>query len=184
MADYGKRLIAAAQEMAQSVKAHPMTDAEIAELRAGLANLPAGPWRAEKHDMGGGIQITAADDGPVFRAYGDAFSTQGWRRDMKTATIAAKYALSVQPSAIRALLARLDAAEGGWQDIATAPKDGTQFLATGGGLGDDVDIVSYNDRVGCWDATNYTLDDTDHETQGYNRPTHWRPLPAPAKAEG
>lgn len=66
-----------------------------------------------------------------------------------------------------------------WQPIETAPKDGTRFLATGGGLGSDIDFASYNDLVGCWDTTNFTLDDTDHEPEGYSRPTHWMPLPSP-----
>ena len=70
-----------------------------------------------------------------------------------------------------------------WRDFITAPKDGSTFLATGGGLGSDIDIVNYNERVGCWNATNYTLDDTDHEPDGYSRPTHWMPLPEPPVTE-
>ena len=66
-----------------------------------------------------------------------------------------------------------------WRDMSTAPRDGTRFLATGGGLGADIDIVSYSERVGCWNATNFTLDDTDHEPEGYNRPSRWQPLPPP-----
>jgi hypothetical protein len=66
-----------------------------------------------------------------------------------------------------------------WQDISTAPKDGTRFLATGGGLGSHIDFASYNDRVGCWNTTDFTLDDTDHEPEGYSRPTRWQPLPNP-----
>lgn len=95
----------------------PISDERLAEIRAGLDGLPKGPWRKESHDLGGGVQITAADGGPVFRAYGNAFSTQGWSRDGKTATIAANYALAVQPDFMRALLARLDKAEA---DAATA----------------------------------------------------------------
>lgn len=66
-----------------------------------------------------------------------------------------------------------------WRDMGTAPRDGTRFLATGGGLGADIDIVSYSERVGCWNATNFTLDDTDHEPEGYSRPSRWQPLPPP-----
>lgn len=65
-----------------------------------------------------------------------------------------------------------------WHPIETAPKDGSAVLATGGGLADVVDIVTYNERVGAWNATNYTLDDRDEEADGYSRPTHWMPLPA------
>lgn len=64
-----------------------------------------------------------------------------------------------------------------WRLTETAPKDGTRFLATGGGLGKEVEVVTYNERVGCWNAETCTLDDTDHEPQGYNRPTHWQPMP-------
>lgn len=65
-----------------------------------------------------------------------------------------------------------------WQPIETAPKDGTPFLAFGGGL-DHTDICRYNEVVGCWNCSEETLDDTDHEPDGYNRPAQWRPLPAP-----
>jgi hypothetical protein len=66
-----------------------------------------------------------------------------------------------------------------WQPIETAPRDGARILGTGGGLGRSVvEIVSYNERVGAWDAPNDTLDDRDDEPDGYNRPSHWMPLPA------
>lgn len=64
-----------------------------------------------------------------------------------------------------------------WQPIETAPQDGTRILATGGGLGKEVEAVTYNERVGCWSAETCTLDDTDHEPDGYSRPTHWQPMP-------
>lgn len=65
-----------------------------------------------------------------------------------------------------------------WQPIETAPRDGTRILATGGGIGGStIEIVSYNERVGAWDAPNDTLDDRDDEPDGYNRPSLWQPLP-------
>lgn len=64
-----------------------------------------------------------------------------------------------------------------WQPIETAPRDGSRILATGGGLTSAVEIVSYDGRVGCWCAEVDTLDDTDFESQGYNRPRLWMPLP-------
>lgn len=64
-----------------------------------------------------------------------------------------------------------------WQPIETAPQDGSAILATGGGLGLSIDIVSYNEHVGAWNATSYTLDDRDDEPDGYSRPSHWMPLP-------
>ena len=65
-----------------------------------------------------------------------------------------------------------------WKTIDSAPRDGTRILAFGGGL-DRMEIVSYNINVGARDAEYLTLDDADNEAQGYNRPTHWRPLPEP-----
>jgi hypothetical protein len=72
-----------------------------------------------------------------------------------------------------------------WQSFDTAPRDGSRILAKGGGL-DGVDICSYNARVGCWNCGGVTLDDTDHEPEGYNRPTFWMSLAAlePAEAGG
>lgn len=71
-----------------------------------------------------------------------------------------------------------------WQPIETAPRDGRSILAAGGGLGDEVDIVSYAPSVGCWNCSAVTLDDVDDEPEGYSRPTHWRPLPPPPESEG
>lgn len=64
-----------------------------------------------------------------------------------------------------------------WQPMETAPRDGSQILATGGGLSDTVDVVAYTERVGAWNATHFTLDDRDDEPDGYSRPTHWLPIP-------
>jgi hypothetical protein len=69
-----------------------------------------------------------------------------------------------------------------WRPIDTAPRDGTRVLATGGGLDDTVEVISYNERVGAWNTENYTLDDRDDEAEGYSRPSHWMPLPAPPAA--
>ena len=81
--------------------------------------------------------------------------------------------------------AAVEAAEGaGWQPIETAPRDGTRILATGGGLGGEVDAVKYNDHVGCWDSAEYTLDDRDDESDGYCRPTRWRRIPTPPAEQG
>ncbi|MCK1577737.1 hypothetical protein [Bradyrhizobium sp. 174] len=77
-----------------------------------------------------------------------------------------------------ALSAAEPQSSGVWQPIETAAQDGTRILATGGGLGETVEVVTYNERVGCWSAETCTLDDTDHESQGYNRPTLWQPMPS------
>lgn len=68
----------------------------------------------------------------------------------------------------------------GWRPIETALRheNAAPILACGGGL-DEPAVVTWNDRVGAWDAPLATLDDRDEESDGYNRPTHWMPLPAP-----
>ncbi len=70
-----------------------------------------------------------------------------------------------------------------WRDFGTAPRDGSRILAKGGGL-NDICICAYNDRVGCWDCDSVTLDDTDNEPEGYNRPIYWMPLAALEPAPG
>lgn len=69
-----------------------------------------------------------------------------------------------------------------WQPIETAPQDGSRLLATGGGLQGTVEVCTYNEHVGCWNCETCTLDDRDHEPQGYNRPLFWQPLPEPPAA--
>jgi hypothetical protein len=64
-----------------------------------------------------------------------------------------------------------------WRAIETAPRDGTRIIAMGGGLGNEMEIISYNQSVGAWNTPNFTLDDRDDEAEGYNRPTKWQPLP-------
>jgi hypothetical protein len=72
----------------------------------------------------------------------------------------------------------------GWRPIESAPKNGTWFLAFGGGC-EGVQRVSYLERTGAWDVEgNLTLDDYDTEPDGYCRPTHWMPLPAPHQRRG
>lgn len=79
-----------------------------------------------------------------------------------------------------AILSALRCAQGFvWRPIETARRDGTRILAIGGGLGEEAQVVSYLERVGAWDADSVTLDDVDYEPDGYNRPTHWQPLPPP-----
>lgn len=89
-------------------------------------------------------------------------------------------------AAVFAALRPGDALPGGmvvepeWQTMESAPKDGTRFLATGGGAG-EVTICQYGARTGCWLTSEATLDDRDDEPEGYSRPTHWKPLPAAPK---
>lgn len=80
--------------------------------------------------------------------------------------------------AINTLRRSSEQAGEGWQPIETAPRDGRRLLGTGGGLDDTVEVISYNGRVGAWDTENYTLDDRDDEAEGYNRPSHWQPMPS------
>lgn len=89
---------------------------------------------------------------------------------------------------------------GDWQPIETAPKDGTQFLAFGGGspreafIYDDVKDWKQHIRI-CWrvlfeaerleDAGDGLFRKVPHvDDMGWHGgihfiPTHWRPLPEP-----
>jgi hypothetical protein len=63
--------------------------------------------------------------------------------------------------------------------IEDAPRDNDEpLLCFGGGLDDAPDICRYHEKVGAWSCSFYTLDDTDTEPEGYNRPTHFIPLSA------
>jgi hypothetical protein len=75
-----------------------------------------------------------------------------------------------------AVTAYLAEAGDGWRDIETAPKDGTRFLVFGGGA-DKVEVCTWDDRVGAWDLDHTMLEDFNDQSEGYSRPTHWRPLP-------
>ncbi|WP_082395487.1 DUF551 domain-containing protein [Sphingopyxis macrogoltabida] len=88
----------------------------------------------------------------------------------------------------------------GWQDISTAPKDGTEFQARIPGNGEDnviawVDdlIDSNGDYCGGWAFTR-DQEPPDCWTDGYCwavnedgdqsvQPTHWMPLPPPPVSE-
>ena len=77
--------------------------------------------------------------------------------------------------------AREAAEAAAWEPIETASRDGTPILATGGGLDDEIAVVRYLPATCAWETPLHTLDDMDNELNGYSRPTHWRPLPAPPK---
>ena len=70
-----------------------------------------------------------------------------------------------------------------WRDFETAPRDGSRFLAMGGGC-EGVETCCWSETVAVWNLESYTADDTDNEPDGYNRPTLWLPLPsAPNQAK-
>lgn len=64
-----------------------------------------------------------------------------------------------------------------WNPIETAPQDGSRVMVTGGGLKAEVEVATYNERIGCWNCETCTLDDRDDEAEGYSRPLFWKPLP-------
>lgn len=70
-----------------------------------------------------------------------------------------------------------------WRPIETAPRDGSRFLAYGGGLDDQVETCSWSEGTCCWNLETFTADDRDDEPDGYCRPTHWLPLPPAPGAE-
>lgn len=80
-----------------------------------------------------------------------------------------------------------------WMDIASAPRDGTWILVTGGDTGEGEDYV---EAEGCkrpvvafYDPPQWMPDDDEHYPvwsyaawdcawrSGYSHPTHWMPLP-------
>lgn len=78
-------------------------------------------------------------------------------------------------SDLRALLTAAQGQE--WRDIASAPRDFTEILATDG---DETWIVMWERGAGWWNA-----DHTDAMPDGLRaEPTHWMPLPPPPQAEG
>lgn len=70
-----------------------------------------------------------------------------------------------------------------WRPIETAPRDGSRFLAYGGGLDDQVETCSWSEVTCCWNLETFTADDSDDEPEGYCRPTHWLPFPPAPGAE-
>ena len=95
-------------------------------------------------------------------------------------------------SAILALLATDRAAGVGeqWLSIETAPRDGTWFIADGGGL-DRPTPMKWCERTGAWESDEVMLEDWDNQSEGYSRPLFWWPIPsrdtappAPADASG
>lgn len=64
----------------------------------------------------------------------------------------------------------------GWQSIETAPRDGTWFIADGGGL-DRPTPMKWCERVGAWEADAVMLDDWDQQAEGYSRPLFWLAIP-------
>lgn len=66
---------------------------------------------------------------------------------------------------------------GDWQSIETAPKDGSWFIADGGGL-DRPTPMKWNDQVGAWECDAVMLEDWDAQAEGYSRPLHWWAIPS------
>lgn len=64
----------------------------------------------------------------------------------------------------------------GWQSIETAPRDGTWFIADGGGL-DRPTPMKWCKRVGAWEADAVMLEDWDQQAEGYSRPLFWFAMP-------
>lgn len=86
----------------------------------------------------------------------------------------------------RALTAALSDQAGGWQDISTAPKDGTVFDVWLGGPDIDEDDIEFYCGVGTRrSASWHYLNGKFRPCAGLSsiptfvHPTHWQPLPAP-----
>jgi len=66
-----------------------------------------------------------------------------------------------------------------WQSIDTAPRDGSWFIAAGGGC-EQPTPIKWNTRVGAWECDAVMLEDWDDQTEGYSRPKLWLPIPLTA----
>ncbi len=80
--------------------------------------------------------------------------------------------LMIETSAILALIARLEAAEGGWRPIESAPKDGRPVLLTA--RGGQIGVCFWSDDRWIYHGLTPVID-----ADWWDAPTHWRPLPAP-----
>lgn len=70
----------------------------------------------------------------------------------------------------------------GWLSIDTAPRDGTWFIADGGGC-ERPTPMKWNNRIGAWECDAVMLEDWDDQTEGYSRPERWWPIPAAPKED-
>jgi hypothetical protein len=70
-----------------------------------------------------------------------------------------------------------------WQDISTAPKDGTEVLIYQAGqhFGYDYAIGKFSAR---WDGDQEGGWCNRNSASRYNTPTHWMPLPSPPRYGG
>jgi hypothetical protein len=81
-------------------------------------------------------------------------------------------------------------AEGGWQTMETAPKDGTRVLLTDGRFltaGHYAAVPRFNMAARWWTDNPVAFREEDEQGVNYDHffdewvrePTHWQPLPAP-----
>ncbi len=67
-----------------------------------------------------------------------------------------------------------------WQNISTAPKDGTQILIWNG----QDTVVAWWDDVYIWVSPGAWISYLNRSDTDEYEPTHWMPLPAPPKDAG
>lgn len=125
---------------------------------------------------------------------------KGWARDMYTVSGIDEADLAMLHEAADTLLsqeAKKDR-DDGWQDIATAPKDGTEILLRRGERVGAAAWVEWEKRASEYHANgtylgeyvqdggaSWTIGLDGNSWDGERKPTHWRPLPAPpAPSEG
>lgn len=76
-----------------------------------------------------------------------------------------------------------------WQDISSAPKDGTQILVFTQWAGDEIFSEPFDSvQIAYWDEGNLTDDywhrDAGWELEKIGEPTHWMPLPPAPQEKG
>ncbi|WP_210357624.1 hypothetical protein [Sphingomonas beigongshangi] len=96
--------------------------------------------------------------------------------DLEAATIAKFNATSDKVGLPHKLAASPADHAGSWQSIETAPRDGSWFIADGGGL-DRPTPIKWNSQFGAWECDAVMLEDWDAQSEGYSRPLYWSAIP-------
>lgn len=159
---------------------HTPSGALVERLRVLFAKSTPQPWKAEPADMFGDHNIVRGDSD-------ECLAIAAVVSNMRPADeVAANANLIVETiNALPTLLAALDARATpgeGWQDIATAPKDGSRILVIGlPPLWQGYPYVvqwnrKYDGGAGWWQHTDPSLDQLFAVSDSI---THWHPLPAP-----
>lgn len=174
-----------------------ITDERLAEIRAGLMGTTPGPWVMEvetsehvdesEEDRQPEVYVCSSDTCCDYTVVATMGRAEAIRHDRKSRD--ASHIARLDPQTVAALLARLDKAEEGWQDISTAPRDGTP-VDLWARCYDFVSRDSDERRIygefrvpgAIWFSGEWSNEDGNSlDLDGWSDLTftHWRPVPAP-----